>query len=384
MIRFLLLLAFTPLFHLHAQEFSLYHDTLANKAKQVVAEPQTKNIKISFSGMMLARYVYSANKEIDVNGKQYAAEGNYSASSFLLRRVRLQTKAKLAEKAEATLLLNLTDFLGNPQNKVLELAALKYHFNEYINFQVGQFRPYFGREDLYPEEQLKTLEWSNLYYAFGANGWQSFQMGATLLGKAKILNLPVSYFIGVFNGNGRNQPMDNDRGKLFPLRLELAVSPATKLGINAGAGKDQGEKVWAFSADADHKTSMGKRWTIEVQSEYKTGINNTLFCADAAINKFIRNYRLSGFYILPALQYKLKDSVFRSMEFSVRYENLNPDEKRNGNTKKTIIPMLGTQLADEYFLRLEIGMIIDRYSRNIPNTNQYNSTRFICQLQARF
>jgi hypothetical protein len=33
---------------------------------------------------------------------------------------------------------------------------------------------------------------------------------------------------------------------------------------------------------------------------------------------------------------------------------------------------------------VQVGYLIDRYQRNIPNTTQYNTDRIICQVQARF
>lgn len=50
------------------------------------------------------------------------------------------------------MLINLADFKNNPQTRVLELANLKYKANNYLSIQAGQFRPYFGLEDLYPAD----------------------------------------------------------------------------------------------------------------------------------------------------------------------------------------------------------------------------------------
>jgi hypothetical protein len=229
---------------------------------------------------------------------------------------------------------------------------------------------------------LQALEWSNQYYAFGANGWQSFQAGATVFGKVNILKIPVSYYVGVFNGNGRNQAMDNDNGKLFPARIELSVRPKTKLGLNGGLGKDDDEKVWAYNFDVDHVEKLGKKWELEIQSEYKRGINTSQFDTSSEKNKMVKNYQLYGFYILPNLKYIINSPQIKSLEISMRYENLNCDAKRNGSIKQTWMPVISLQLADEYFVRLETGMILDRYS--ISSLKEHNGARFVCQLQARF
>jgi hypothetical protein len=351
-----------------------------NLAKKDTTEK--KDRKVVISGMLLTRFTHSFDKDIDINGKYQTQETGYSTSSFTLRRARLQAKTQINSRADAALLLNLTDFIGNPSNKVVENAFIKYHFNNYINLQVGQYRPYFGREDLYPEELLQALEWTNQYYAFGANGWQSFQAGTTLFGKVNILKIPVSYYIGMFNGNGRNQLMDNDNGKLFPARIELAVRPKTKLGLNGGLGKDDDNKVWALNADIDHIEKLGDKWELEIQSEYKRGTNNSQFDTSSAAGKQMRNYQLTGFYVLPNLKYIINSAQIKSLEFSFRYENLNCDVKRNGTTKQTWMPVVSLQLADEYFLKFETGLIIDKYS--VVSSKEHNGARFVFQMQARF
>ena len=356
---------------------------LAQKTAQPKKDSiEKKDRKIIFSGMLLTRFTQSFDKGIDINGKYQTQETGYSTSSFSLRRARLQAKSQLNSRADAALLLNLTDFIGNPSNKVVENAFLKYRFSNYLNLQVGQYRPYFGREDLYPEELLQTLEWSNQYYAFGANGWQSFQVGATVFGKVNVLKIPVSYYVGAFNGNGRNQPMDNDNGKLFPARIELAVRPQTKIGLNGGLGKDGDNKVWACNFDIDHIEKLGERWELEIQSEYKRGTNNSQFDTSHIAGKQMSNYQLEALYVLPNLKYNINGSQIKSLEFSCRYETLNCDVKRNGSAKQTWMPVVSLQLADEYFLKFETGLIIDKYS--IVSLKEHNATRFVCQMQARF
>lgn len=340
--------------------------------------------KLVISGMLLSRFSQSLTTGVDVNGKYHSGEDAYSTSGFSIRRVRLQAKTQITPRADAAVLLNITDFIGNPSNKVLENAYVRYRFNNYLNLQVGQFRPYFGREDLYPEELLQALEWSNQYYAYGANGWQSFQAGATVFGKVTVLKIPVTYYIGMFNGNGRNQPMDNDNGKLFPARVELAVRPNTKLGLNGGIGKDGKEKVWALNADIDHVEHLSDKWELEIQSEYKKGLNNCLFDTSTEKNKQIKNYQLEGFYVLPDIRYNVNGSQVKSVELSMRYENLNCDVKRNGSSKQTWMPVVSLQLAGDYNLRFETGLIIDHYSNLAVTAKDHNATRLICQLQARF
>ena len=354
---------------------AVVRDTTAKKVER--AEK-----KVQLSGMMILRYGWSPDKHIDVAGQHHTATGGYSTDAFAVRRVRVQARTILGPKAEAAVLLNATDFTGNPQNKVLENAFIRYHFNDYLNLQVGQFRPFFGKEDLYPEEQLETLEWSNQYFAFGANGWQSFQQGATLFGKVSLGSVPLSYYIGVFNGNGRNVAMDNNRGKLFPARVEAALRPQTKIALNAGVGSEGGVRAWALGADVDHRMQLADRWALHLQAEYKTGFNSSLFFSDTANAKITRDYRISGLYVLPYLSYAINKGNVQSAGFSVRWETLDASLCSDNNHRNTCMPMLCLQLGEPCTMRLELGAIINDFQYNVPNTTSYNNTRYVCQLKA--
>lgn len=352
-------------------------DTTAKK-------PAPPEKKLQLSGMMIVRYAWSPDKNIDVNGQHHTATNGYSTDGFAVRRVRIGAKAPLGPRAEAAVLLNATDFIGSPQNKVLENAFLKYHFNDYLNLQVGQYRPFFGKEDLFPEEQLETLEWSNGYYAFGTNGWQSFQQGATLSGKVRVGKVPLSYAVGVFNGNGRNTAMDNNNGKLFPARLEAALRPQTKLALNGGVGSEGGIRTWALGADIDHRVQLSDHVALHLLAEYKTGFNSSLYFSDTAHGKITRDYRISGLYALPYVSYTINKAGIQSAGVSVRWETLDVSNCSDNNRRNTCTPMLCLQLSEPCPVRIELGAIINDFQYNAPNTTSYSGTRCICQIKTAF
>lgn len=343
-----------------------------------------KEKRLLLSGMMILRYAFSPNEMVDINGRHHTESSGYTTSSFALRRARLQAKTIVSSKVEAALLLNLTDFTGDPRHKVLELATVKYHFNPHLNLQVGQFRPYFGREDLYPEEQLQSLEWSNGYYAFGGNGWQSFQMGATLYGEVPVFNQPVRYYIGIFNGNGRNQLMDNDKGKLFPVRIETTLKGSTSLAVNAGLGKEQQASVWAWSADLCHRVPLNGKATLQLQAEYRKGTNPARFYSDTTGEKTLEDYTLSGFYVLPALSCRIEKKGMETAGCTLRWELLNTPCKGENNRQHTLTPLAYLQLSAPCRLRLEAGAILNHFDENVPNTTSYSHTRYIMQVKASF
>jgi hypothetical protein len=78
----------------------------------------------------------------------------------------------------------------------------------------------------------------------------------------------------------------------------------------------------------------------------------------------------------------VNSSQIKTIELSCRYENLNCDLKRNGSIKQSLMPVFSVQFGEESFMKLETGIIIDHY--NVSNNKDQNSTRFVCQIKARF
>ncbi|WP_170123246.1 porin [Pedobacter nutrimenti] len=338
--------------------------------------------KITFSGMLQTQYIYSFTKNNDINGVNHPAGDQFSGNSFLVKRARMQLNAAVNDRINAVILVNFGDFSGNPQNKVLENAFIKYSVNDYVNFQVGQFRPQFGQEDNYPVDFVRSIDYSNQYYLFGANSWQSFQLGASFSGAIKNGPVPITYAIGVFNGNNRNQ-VDNDNGKIVPARVVMEFNKSLQLGLNGGYGSNTRKEIWAYGVDIDYKKPLNEDWSFELVSEYKQGINSQMFFA-ATTPTSIGDYQMRGIYVLPNLVRKIRNTRLKSLEFAFRYEYLDSDFKRAGNSRNSYVPMVSASFAESYAIRVQAGYLIDRYQNNIPGTAQYNGNRLICQVQARF
>nr|WP_199157815.1 porin [Pedobacter sp. ASV2] len=344
----------------------------------------SEKAKINFSGMIQTQFNYSLDKDIDINGLHHSGDEQFSHNSFSVKRARFQVNAVINDRINAVVLVNFGDFTGNPQNKVLENAYIKYSVNDYVNFQFGQFRPQFGQEDNYPVDFVRSVDYSNQYYLFGANSWQSFQIGVSYFGEIKHSAIPIKYYVGVYNGNNRNQVSDNDDGKIFPARVVLGLSKSMLLGISGGAGKNLGQKIWAYGADVDYKKTLNERWGVEFVSEYKQGINSVAFFKQTDAIIPISEYAMRGIYAQPNVCYNIKNSRLKNLELAMRYEYLDADFKRSGNARQSYIPMVSASFAEAYAIRVQVGLLMDRYERNIPNTTEYNTNRIICQVQARF
>lgn len=340
---------------------------------------------ISFAGLLQTRFVGSLTKNVDVNGKNFdgTAKGNVT-NSFLLKRARLQVKGTVNDHFSANLMFNFAEFNSDPNGKVLENAYVKYTLSKYFNVQAGQFRPFFGIEDALPVDIIRTLDYSNQYYAFGASGWQSFQIGVSVFGNVtKDGQLPVRYYAGVYNGNNRNQSTDNDNAKNIYGRLETSLNKYFIVGVNAAMGSQGAGTGNAFGADVLTQTKLAEGWKLSIGAEYKNGTNLSLF-NDLVAKPSLSSVRMQGFYIFPVLRYSYNLPRVRAIEFSSRYEYFDDNYKLANNPRQTIIPNVSLIFADDFYAAIQLGVALDLYKTDVPLTTTYTRNLAYIQLQVRF
>ncbi len=372
----------------YGQEDSSAAKSATTASTDTAAKPKTlKDImkKLQISGTIRMRYTVSFEKNIGIDGTQHSSNTPpFTSNAFTIPQARVVLTGDITEKMNVYMRVNFGDFAFSPQSRVLEYAYGTYKFNPYLNVRMGLFRPWFGREDDITTDFLKSFDYSNQYNAFGVAGWVSYQMGVSLFGGVKISDIPVRYYTGVFNGNSRIDFSDNDNGKQFSARLESDLTKQLRVGINGGLGKVLGNHISAWGADINYDKDLSPRWNLEIESEYKQGNNQSLFFARAIPGKTIKDYKMRGVYVLPSIQYKIKKKEGLGLEASFKYECLDPDFKQNGNVWQQYVPMLGVDFVAQFAIRLQVGVVLDRYDSNVENSTTYNSGRFMTQLQLRF
>lgn len=350
------------------------------------SESSIKYPQFQFKGLLQARYLESFGENVDVMGVHHTT-GEAIQSSFDIKRMRVGVNTKLSEATEVVILVNLADFKSDSKGKVLENAYAKYTFNKYIALTGGQFRPAFGIEELVPVDIIKSFDFSNQYYEFGKNGWTSFQIGASASGAFEIGKVPVDYAFSVLNGNGKNQETDKDNGKQYSSRLVFGISKKHKinLGLNSGIGKVFKEKVFAFGADITSDFKLTDKFTFDLQIEYKQGTNSNLYFSLPVANRTpnVDDYQMRGIYFLPNLRYVVNYKKLTALEFSCRYESFDSNYKVDSNVRQTYTPMVSLEFGKAYTGRIEMGLQIDDFDRNIPDTSTYDNNLFIIQFQCR-
>ena len=346
--------------------------------------------KLSFAGVLQTRYVFSLNKDSDVNGKNFDPEAtNGITNTFMLKRARVMLKADINDHFSANVLANFAEFNDNPSNKVLENAYIKYTVSKYFSLQAGQFRPFFGIEDAVPVDIIRTLDFSNQYYAFGKNGWQSFQVGLSIFGKI-VPDGSLRYYAGAYNGNNKNQKTDDNNSKNTYLRLETDFNKSLTLGANVSRGSF-GESGMgnAYGADLTGKFDFSDKWQLLIMAEGKIGTNFLAYSASKAdenqiVKPALDQFKMHGFYLLPTLRYNCQNRRLRAIEFSSRYEYFDENYKLDSNIRQTIIPNLSLIFADDFYAALQMGVSLDIYNKDIPLTTTNTHSLSYVQLQVRF
>ncbi|WP_431292105.1 porin [Pedobacter sp. P26] len=342
--------------------------------------------KLSFAGVLQTRYLFSIDKNVDINGKNYdPAMSKAISNTFMIKRARVMVKGDINDHFSANILANLAEFNSDPTNKVLENAYIKYSLNEYFHIQAGQFRPFFGIEDAMAVDIIRTLDFSNQYYAFGKNGWQSFQTGLSVLGNV-IPGGKLRYFAGVYNGNNKNQPADDNNTKNLYGRLEADLLKDFTIGINAGSGSLASSGIGkAYGADATAKIPLSKKFDLLLMAEYKEGANFMAYNADKQIARpDLDEYQMQGFYFFPTLRYNHESRRLRAVEFSCRYEYFDENYKLASNPRQTLIPNVSLIFADDFYAALQLGLAIDKFKKEVPLSTTYNHSLGYVQLQIRF
>ncbi|MEN5194902.1 OprO/OprP family phosphate-selective porin [Sphingobacterium sp. PCS056] len=342
--------------------------------------------KFQFKGLFQGRFTTSLKKNVDVEGLHHIDDKGTN-NSFSLKYMRAQVKGQISKRVEVVALANFADFKNDPKTRVLENAYLRYSFNPKVAITVGQFRPWFGLEETYPVDIIKSLEWSNQYTEFGKNGWTSFQIGASVGGTLPVGKIPMRYAISVVNGNGKNQVSDKDNGKQFLTRIVFDLSKRYdfSIGLNGGTGTVFKRNVHALAFDISSKFQLAQKWNMDFQIEAKQAINHNLYFSLEETNRLenIYQYQMRGAYFLPNMRYEIDYKNLKAIEFSCRYEYLDTDFRQNSNPRQSIVPMFSLEFLKNYGARIQMGMQIDYYKHQIESSNKYNGNLFILQVQSR-
>ncbi len=191
--------------------------------------------RLSIGGYVqtLAQVEASRNEEDVDAADKAAAIGRHRPSTFKLHRTRLTFDVQLFK--DFGLLIH-PEFIGGPNGATrIEAAFGHYTYAPWLRVKVGQFRDQYSLENLsVPQDLYFAANRSLVTRALSPD----LQMGLMLFGGTKLVDIPVAYSVGIYNGCGRVDQcaVDNDGDKEYTGRFTFAPPMPMgnlTLGVNA-------------------------------------------------------------------------------------------------------------------------------------------------------
>jgi phosphate-selective porin OprO and OprP len=201
-------------------EGKTYVEKVVEEKPPVFVVPRASELKLVLGGFIQANFE---------DGDVLAFQGNFGQTAlkdrFRLRRARVNLTGDFAEnfdfKVEGDfeqsdgISGNRTDFSGTD-------IFVNWHQYPEAQIKIGQWKAPFGLEQLTPDYALYTIERTLPTGAITPDR----QIGAQLWGKPFAGVWPdqkdlLTYYAGIFNGNGRNVSVNDNNNFMYVGRLEL-------------------------------------------------------------------------------------------------------------------------------------------------------------------
>lgn len=187
---------------------------------KIYAEARGPEMKLVLGGVIQANFE---------DGDVSAFEGRFGLNAlkdrFRLRRAKINITGEFAENFDFKIEGNFGYSDGILSNRTAFAANdifVNWHRFPEAQIKVGQWKAPFGLEQLTPDEKIFTIERSLPTGAIAPER----QIGVQLWGMPFTSLWPeqkelVTYYIGIFNGNGRNTTINDNNNFMVVGRLEL-------------------------------------------------------------------------------------------------------------------------------------------------------------------
>jgi phosphate-selective porin OprO/OprP len=210
-----------------------YVETTVEEKKPVYVVPGASELKLTLGGFLQAQYEA---------GDVFAFEGRFGTAAikdrFRIRRARINVAGDFAEQfdfklegefAQSDVGLTIRDSTGKTLGSSSTRTAfggtdlfINWHRFPEFNIKVGQYKAPFGLEQLTSDTKLYSLERAQVTSALTPER----QIGVQIWGKLLTNILPeqkdlLTYYAGIFNGNGRNISVNDNNEYMYAGRLEL-------------------------------------------------------------------------------------------------------------------------------------------------------------------
>jgi phosphate-selective porin OprO/OprP len=215
-----------------------YVETRVEEKKPIYVVPGASELKLTLGGFLQVQYE---------GGDVFAFEGRFGSAGikdrFRIRRARIYVAGDFAEQfdfklegefAQSDVGLTIRDATGKTLGSNSTRTAfggtdlfINWHRYPEFNIKVGQYKAPFGLEQLTSDTKLFTLERAEVTSALTPER----QVGVQLWGKPLTNIFPeqkdlLTYYAGIFNGNGRNISVNDNNEYMYVARLELQAFKA--------------------------------------------------------------------------------------------------------------------------------------------------------------
>ena len=200
-----------------------------SESKAVFTAPPPPPVDVHPGG---SEYKLTLGGYIQVNfedGDVSAFEGRFGSTAlkdrFRLRRARINLTGDFAEQFEFKIEGDFENSDGISSNRTAFEATdifVNWHAIAEANIKMGQWKAPFGLEQITPDPLLFTIERSLPTGAITPER----QLGVQVWGKPFTNLWPeqkdlLTYYAGIFNGNGRNTTVNDNNNFMYVGRLEL-------------------------------------------------------------------------------------------------------------------------------------------------------------------
>ena len=195
--------------------------TVATEEKPpVYVVPRGPEIKLTLGGFIQVNFE---------DGDVSAFEGRFGSTAlkdrFRLRRARINLTGEFAEQFDFKIEGEFENSDGISSSRTAFSGTdifINWHAIPEANIKVGQWKAPFGLEQITPDTTIFTIERSLPTGALTPER----QIGLEIWGKALTHLWPeqkdlLTYYAGIFNGNGRNTTVNDNNNFMYVGRLEL-------------------------------------------------------------------------------------------------------------------------------------------------------------------
>jgi phosphate-selective porin OprO and OprP len=234
----------------------------AEDKPKVYAEVRGPEIKLVLGGVIQANFE---------DGDVSAFEGRFGLNAlkdrFRLRRAKINMRGEFAENFDFKIEGNFEYSDGISSNRTAFAGNdifVNWHQFPEAQIKVGQWKAPFGLEQLTPDEKIFTIERSLPTGAITPER----QIGVQVWGKPFTNLWPeqkdlVTYYAGIFNGNGRNTTINDNNNFMTVGRLELLPFKGKLF------GQDSSLKLGAdvLNSRDDAGTNISQTLNLEVNAD---------------------------------------------------------------------------------------------------------------------